>query len=253
MASRRGWVDLVRAYRRGLAGHSHFHNTRHRKAAVDACKQTTFQKLSREIYAAISVGGEDVASNARLRRALENAKRSCMPKKRIDNALEKGRAGQGDDTVVFEGVFGEVGVLIRTYAHRRNAIAGEMRAILSRGGAELGKAGWMFEEWMGVVVSSGRGGDDLMLYAMEVGVEDVQVDADGDVRLMCSSRREMEHVREAVVRRFDDLRVDVYCVREVKPKRTVVIKDQEQARRFERMVEVLQGHDEVVDVIHNAA
>lgn len=99
-------LQVVRFSRARFAGHSKWHNIRHRKAAQDAKKSKLFSKISREIVAAAKgtaacapnrpfahelafiAGGTDASSNFRLQYALDRAKASSMPKEVVERAIK---------------------------------------------------------------------------------------------------------------------------------------------------------------------
>ncbi len=58
-----------------MAGHSQFKNIMHRKGRQDAKRSKLFSKLAREITVAAKLGLPDPTMNARLRLAIQNAKR----------------------------------------------------------------------------------------------------------------------------------------------------------------------------------
>jgi transcriptional/translational regulatory protein YebC/TACO1 len=64
-------------------------------------KGQIFTKLAREIQVAAKVGGPDPAANARLRMAIDAAKKESCPNDTIDRAIKKG-AGLLDDGKVIE-------------------------------------------------------------------------------------------------------------------------------------------------------
>ena len=73
-----------------MAGHSKWANIQHRKGAQDKKRGKLFTKLIREITVAAKMGGGDIASNPRLRMAVEKAKGQSMPKDNIDRAIKRG-------------------------------------------------------------------------------------------------------------------------------------------------------------------
>lgn len=77
------WVPRAAACR-AMAGHSKWHNIKHAKAAEDERRSKIFQKLFREIVSAARTGGPNPAVNARIAKAIENAKIANMPKKNIE-------------------------------------------------------------------------------------------------------------------------------------------------------------------------
>lgn len=247
---------------RGLAGHSHYHNTKHRKARVDAKRQTTFTKVCRDIYMAIKAGNNnvDASSNARLARALDAAKKANVPKERIERALSRAvHEERNDDTVVYEGVFpGGVGVMVTAVAANRNALAGEMRSLFSRAGGELGKARWMFEERISVIVEVDSGGEmdgqvleDIALHGMEEGAVDVETTDEGGVEILVSDIKSRERLQEGISWRFGMLSgLKVYGMRSVSSGRTVEV-GEDASRKLSKLLAALDEHEHVMQVDHN--
>ena len=73
-----------------MAGHSKWSNIKHRKGAQDQKRSKVFTKLIKEITIAVKIGGGDIDSNPRLRKAVNDSKASNMPNDKIDRAIKKG-------------------------------------------------------------------------------------------------------------------------------------------------------------------
>jgi transcriptional/translational regulatory protein YebC/TACO1 len=73
-----------------MAGHSKWANIQHRKGAQDKKRGKVFTKLIKEITVAARMGGGDIASNPRLRLAVDKAKAQSMPRDNIDRAIKRG-------------------------------------------------------------------------------------------------------------------------------------------------------------------
>ena len=99
-----------------MSGHSKWHTIKHKKGALDAKRGKIFTKLIKEITVAARTGGSgDVDSNARLRKAVSDAKAQNMPNDTIDRAIKRGTGeieGAQYDEVVYEG-YGPNGVAAR--------------------------------------------------------------------------------------------------------------------------------------------
>src|SRR5436309_6402985 len=75
------------------------------RQASGAAKGKVFSKLAKELIIAAK-SGADPAMNARLRAAIETAKKASMPRENIERAIKKG-AGQLDEPANFEAVIYE--------------------------------------------------------------------------------------------------------------------------------------------------
>lgn len=73
-----------------MAGHSKWHNIRHKKEREDARRGKIFTKLSRQITMAAREGGPDPAMNNRLRLAVDQARAANMPMDNIERAIKRG-------------------------------------------------------------------------------------------------------------------------------------------------------------------
>lgn len=79
-----------------MSGHSKWHTIKHKKGALDAKRGKIFTKMIKEITVAARTGSSgDVDSNARLRKAVNDAKAQNMPNDTIDRAIKRGM-GEGE-------------------------------------------------------------------------------------------------------------------------------------------------------------
>ncbi|MEG1373890.1 MAG: YebC/PmpR family DNA-binding transcriptional regulator, partial [Comamonas sp.] len=76
------------------------------KALAADAKGKLFGKLVKEITVAARLGGGDPSSNARLRMAIEAARKASMSKETLDRAVKKG-SGVGADAVNYTSVIYE--------------------------------------------------------------------------------------------------------------------------------------------------
>lgn len=204
----------------------------------------------------LSANDNDPKASARLARAIENARRAGMPKHRLDRLLDPAtRGAAASETALFEGVLRSgVGVLMWTGTERKNGVTGELRAVLARADGELGKARWMFDERFSVVV--GELGEysveEVGCCGIEEGVEDIVEMSDGGLELVCEGRKESERVREGLARGLPLLGgAEVYTMREFRPKGLVEVRG-EDMQKVRGLLEVLDRHPDVRDVVHNA-
>src|SRR4030043_1444885 len=88
-----------------MSGHSKWASIKHKKAATDAKRGKVFTKIIRELSMAARDGG-DTESNARLRKAILDAKAVNMPADNIKRAIMKGTGqleGSSYEEVIYEG------------------------------------------------------------------------------------------------------------------------------------------------------
>src|SRR5205085_7624557 len=98
-----------------MSGHSKWHSIKHKKGAIDAKRGRAFSRLIKELTVAAR-GGGDPAGNARLRKAMDDAKALKMPKDTMMNAVKRGTgeiAGAAIEELSYE-AYGPGGVAIRS-------------------------------------------------------------------------------------------------------------------------------------------
>ncbi|MBP6002062.1 MAG: YebC/PmpR family DNA-binding transcriptional regulator [Pyrinomonadaceae bacterium] len=188
-----------------MSGHSKWHTIKHKKGALDAKRGKIFTKLIKEITVAARTGGSgDVDSNARLRKAVTDAKGLNMPNDTIDRAIKRGTGqleGVAYDEITYEGYgIGGVAVLVETMTDNRNRTVAEIRHIFSKNGGNMGEAGsvaWMFDKKGYIVVDKTAMGEDALFeIVIEAGADDMQ--DEGDVYEIFSTPDNFEAVTDAL-------------------------------------------------------
>lgn len=214
-----------------------------------------YSKLGKEIYIAARSGGGDVVANVRLRMAVDKARVAGLPAENIRRAIERGSGSGGEnyEELLYEGYgVGGAAVLVSVQTDNRNRTAGEVRHIFSRHGGNLGEAGcvaWMFDK-KGLLVIDRQESDlteeRVLELALEAGAEDVRTEADSFEVL--TAPEDFDAVRthmEADGVRFAD--TDLTMV----PKSTLPLEAKD-AEQLNRMIELLEDHDDVSAVYTNA-
>jgi YebC/PmpR family DNA-binding regulatory protein len=171
-----------------MSGHSKWHTIKHKKGALDAKRGKLFTKLIKEITIAARSGGSgDPNTNARLRKAVNDAKAGNMPNDTIDRAIKRGTGeldGVNYEEIAYEGYGpGGVAIMINATTDNRNRTVSELRHLLSKNGGNLGESGsvaWIFHKKGQIIVDlAAKGEDELMELALEVGAEDMEADENG--------------------------------------------------------------------------
>jgi YebC/PmpR family DNA-binding regulatory protein len=154
---------------------------KHREASANA-RGKIFTKLAKEIMVAARAGA-DPAMNARLRMAVEAAKKASMTKDTLDRAIKKG-AGLLDDAAQFEVVTYEgfaphqVAVVVECLTDNRNRTSANVRALFRKG--QLGASGSQVE------ATPPAAGVDAEEAAIECGAQDLESDGEGGTRFFTS-------------------------------------------------------------------
>ena len=188
-----------------MSGHSKWHTIKHKKGALDAKRGKAFTKLIKEITVAARTGGSgDVDANARLRKAVSDAKAQNMPNETIDRAIKRGTGeleGVNYEEIIYEGYgIGGVAVMVETMTDNRNRTVAELRHLFSKNGGNLGEAGsvaWMFDKKGLIIVDKeAKSEDELFEIAIEAGAEDLQ--DEGDIFEIYTAPENYETVDEAI-------------------------------------------------------
>lgn len=237
-----------------MAGHSKWANIQHRKGAQDAKRGKLFTKLIREITVAARLGGGDVASNPRLRAAIDKALGGNMTKDTIERAVKRGSgATDGEDyqEIRYEG-YGPNGlaVMVDCLTDNRNRTVAEVRHAFSKCGGNLGTEGsvaYLFTKLGVISYPVGCDEEAIMEAALEAGAEDVVTNDDGSVDVQTTPEGFLD-VKEAMVAAgFEPEQAEV-----TQQASTNVDLDLEGAQKMLRMIGMLEDLDDVQNVYSNA-
>jgi len=221
-----------------MAGHSKWHNIKHRKAAQDAKKAKT------------------------------KAKSAGVPKPVIEKAIAKGSGqvqGENLEEIFYEG-YGPAGVAlyIKCITSNKNRSASNVRAILTKYGWNMGQAGsvaWQFspkwviyvswkvekikEKWKEVekIIPLDENFEEVLL---ETDVEDFEIDENG-ARIVTA--------REDLAKVTKFLEENGYKIEsseiEYVPQNTVSLSEEEE-EKLQKLIDALEDDDDVDSVYHNA-
>ena len=146
-----------------------------------------------KIAVSAKIGGPDPTMNARLRMAVDAAKKVSCPNDTIERAIKKG-AGLLDDGKIIEELTYEgygphgVGVIVECQTDNKHRTAPEMRSVFKKNGGNLGETNsvsWMFAR-VGEIEASKAGTFDIDEEAIEAGADDVQKNDDGSYQFFCA-------------------------------------------------------------------
>jgi YebC/PmpR family DNA-binding regulatory protein len=189
-----------------MAGHSKWANIQHRKGRQDAKRGKIFTRLIKEITVAARMGGGDLATNPRLRMAVDKAKSESMPKDNIENAIKRGSGtleGVNYEEVRYEG-YGISGaaIMVDCLTDNKQRTVADVRHALSKHGGNLGTDGsvaFMFRHCGVIVFEPGASEDQVMEIALEAGAEDIVSDEDGSIEVITQPNdfQAVKHALEA--------------------------------------------------------
>ena len=238
-----------------MSGHSKWHNIQNKKGKADAKRGKIFTKIGREIMIAVKNGGPDPDNNPKLRDAIAKAKAANMPNDTVQRSIKKasGELSAVDyERIVYEG-YGPSGVavIVDTLTDNKNRSAGNVRSAFTKGGGNMGTTGcvgFMFQEKGEIVIEKGDlDEEELMMMALDAGAEDFNSDEE-EVFIITTAPEDFGTVREALeAEGLEFLEAGVKMIPD-----TYTEIDEEAAKKFQKMLDLLEDDDDVQEVYHNA-
>ena len=238
-----------------MSGHSKWHNIQNKKGKADAKRGKIFTKIGRELMIAVKNGGPDPDNNPKLRDAIAKAKAANMPNDTVQRSIKKasGELGAVDyEKIVYEG-YGPSGVavIVDTLTDNKNRSAGNVRSAFTKGGGNMGTTGcvgFMFQEKGEIVIEKGDlDEEELMMMALDAGAEDFNSDEE-EVFIITTAPEDFGTEREAL--EAEGLEFLEAAVKMIPDTYTEI--DEDAAKKFQKMLDLLEDDDDVQEVYHNA-
>jgi YebC/PmpR family DNA-binding regulatory protein len=238
-----------------MAGHSRWAKVKHFKGAIDAKRARIFAKLSKEIAIAARIGGGDPGMNPRLRMVLLKCRVANMPGDNIERAIKKGTGG--GETASYEDltyeIFGPHGVamLVELSTDNRNRTAAEIRSLLTKNGGAIATAGSVsrlfHRKGQMIIAREAANEDQLMELALEAGAEDFQSDPEGYEILTDPAHFEAVH-GQLEAKGIKCASAEIAFL----PAITVPLADPPAIAAVNKLIEVLEEHEDVKEIHTNA-
>ena len=239
-----------------MSGHSKFANIKHKKEKNDAAKGKIFTIIGRELAVAVKEGGPDPANNSRLRDVIAKAKANNMPNDTIDRGIKKA-AGDANsvnyELLTYEG-YGPNGVaiIVDALTDNKNRTAANVRSAFTKGNGNVGAQGsvsFMFDKKGQIVIGKedcDKDPDELMMLALDAGAEDFAEEEDSYE--VITAPEDFSQVREALEKEgIQMLEADVTMI----PQTWVELTEEEDIKRMNRLLDLLDDDDDVQAVYHN--
>ena len=239
-----------------MSGHSKFANIKHKKEKNDAAKGKIFTIIGREIAVAVKEGGPDPANNFKLAQVVAKAKANNMPNDTIERGIKKA-AGEGGNVnyeyCTYEG-YGPSGtaIIVKCLTDNKNRTAANVRNAFTKGHGSIGTQGcvsYMFDEKGQIIIAKedcDMDADDLMMIALDAGAEDFNEEEDSFEIL--TSPDEFTAVREALEKENIPMaEADVTMI----PQNYVELTSEDDIKKMNRILDMLEMDDDVQDVYHN--
>lgn len=239
-----------------MSGHSKFANIKHKKERNDSSKGKIFTKLGREIAVAVKDGGADPNANSRLKDIVAKAKANNMPNDTIDRSIKKA-AGDANavnyEAVTYEG-YGPSGIaiIVEALTDNKNRTAANIRNAFTKGNGNVGSQGcvsYQFDRKGQIIIDKEEcdlKADDLMMAVLDAGAEDFNEEEDSFE--VITDPDSFSEVRENLEKAGIPMaQADISMI----PQTWVELKDDQDSKNMQRILDLLEEDDDVQEVYHN--
>ena len=239
-----------------MSGHSKFANIKHKKEKNDAAKGKVFTRLGKELMVAVKEGGPDPNNNSKLRDVIAKAKSNNMPNDTIDRSIKKaaGDANAANFTAITYEGYGPNGtaIIVETLTDNKNRTASNVRNAFTKGNGNVGTPGcvsFMFDKKGQILINKEdckMDADELMMLALDAGADDFNEEE--DCYEILTSPEEFDAVNQALA----DAGV-TFASAEVTmiPQTTVDLTSEDDIKKMNRILGLLDEDDDVQNVYHN--
>ncbi|MBP1525654.1 MAG: YebC/PmpR family DNA-binding transcriptional regulator [Spiroplasma ixodetis] len=237
-----------------MAGHSQYANIKHRKDAQDNKRGKIFQKLSREIYVAVKLGGANVENNPRLKLMLEKARRINMPKDNINRAINK--ASNENETTNYEAVTYEgygpsnIAIIIHCLTDNKNRTASNIRSYFNKLGGHLAATNsvqYLFQTTGVIQFSSLLSVEEIL--ELIIDFEIFNIEKKEDIIDIEVNPKQLN----AVTNLLEKNNINDFITNEIVniPHELITITDQQQIKLIDILLETIENDDDVLSIEHN--
>jgi YebC/PmpR family DNA-binding regulatory protein len=237
-----------------MAGHSKWANIKHKKAATDAKRGKIWTRLIKEITVAARLGGGDIASNPRLRLAVDKAADANMPKDNVTRAIQRGSGGLEGvnyEEIRYEGYgINGAAIIVDCMTDNRVRTVAEVRHAFSKFGGNMGTEGsvaFLFQHCGQLFYAPGTDENALMEAALEAGADDVVTDDEGGMEVI-TPPHDFSVVKDALEKAgFKAEMAEVV----MKPATETVFTGDD-AVKMQKLLDALENLDDVQEIYTNA-
>jgi YebC/PmpR family DNA-binding regulatory protein len=213
-----------------------------------------FTRIGKEIAIAVKASGMDPDLNPRLRTIIKNAKALNMPKDRIESAVKRAASKEAAnyDEMVYEGYGpGGVAILIETATDNPNRTIANLRAIITRNDATIGKTGsldFVFDR-KGVfkLKNEGFNAEELEFELIDFGCEEFMFDEAENAIIFYTPFTSFGAMNKAI----EDRNLPLISAELQRIPNTLVDVDEATAEKVLILVDKLEQDEDVQTVFHN--
>lgn len=231
-----------------------FEKRKHKMFARFDRMAKAFTRIGKDISIAVKHGGPLPENNPKLRLAIQNAKGANMPKDRVEAAIKRASSKEEKDfqEVTYEGYAPHgVPVIVECATDNPTRTVANVRLHFSKNGGSMGNSGsvaFMFER-KGVFKfdPSALNLDEIELDLIDAGAEEIERGEEETV--IYTKFTEFGHMQKFLeARNLEAKNSELQYI----PSTTKELTDEEQDEVF-KLIEALEGDDDVQNVYHNLA
>ena len=237
-----------------MAGHSKWANIQHRKGRQDEKRGKIWTKLIKEITVASKLGGGDLATNPRLRLAVDKAKDANMPNDNVQRAIQRGAGsleGVHYEEIRYEGYgINGAAIIVDCMTDNRTRTVAEVRHAFTKNGGNMGAEGsvaFLFKHCGQMLFAPGTNEDRIMEVSLDAGAEDVITHEDGAIEVL-TPVSDFSKIQDALYKAGFKAELATIAMR---PENEITLEGG-QAESMQKLLEALENLDDVQDVFTNA-
>ncbi len=236
-----------------MSGHNKWASIKHKKAATDSKRGKVFTKIIREIVVSAKESGGNPENNARLRKAISDAREANMPQDNIKKAIQRGTGeipGVMYEEITYEG-YGPAGValIVETTTDNKNRTSAEIRKIFSKHSGNMGESGcvgWMFSRKGYITINKNASDEDtVMTLALDSGADDFSVE--DEVYEIYTKPEDLENVKNALSAKNIEIATSEISMLP----QTYVKLTGDDAQHMLKLMDELEEYDDVKNVFSN--
>jgi YebC/PmpR family DNA-binding regulatory protein len=235
-----------------MSKHSKWAKIKRQKGVTDVKRGVIFSKLSRNITIAAREG-TDVATNFKLRMAVDRALAENMPKDNIERAIE--RAAKSEDGATLESLIieargpGGCALLIDVITDNRNRSFGELRKLLGDHAChptEPGSMQWLFDRRGQIFIDNVTNLEQAELDAIDAGAAEIDTN---ETMLEVITNPEQLHAITEILRAK---KYKITASELVMHPKTPIALVENDYNKLQELMEILEDHADVAVVTTNA-
>jgi YebC/PmpR family DNA-binding regulatory protein len=237
-----------------MAGHSKWANIQHRKGRQDEKRGKIWTRVIREIMVAARLGGGDLATNPRLRLAVDKAKAANMPAENVKRNIDKATGnleGVHYEEIRYEGYgIGGAAILVDTMTDNKVRTVAAVRHAFSKQGGNMGTEGsvaFQFKHCGQILLAPGADEAKVMDIALENGADDVLTDEEGGIEVL-TSPQDFEAVKNALEAAGFKPEIAEVTMRA----ENSIALDGDDAAKMQKLLDMIEEIEDVQNVYHNA-